>query len=172
MSFMHETALKRTRLLLIALVLLAMLLGGCGYQIQKKEALPFSELKIGVIENLTVEPKLQDRLHRAITREFLKQGVAVTPVAKLTLTGKVNKFEMISLSERAGISVEYRIICVADFRLTDGSGNVVTKGISSPFIVSFTASEDMGSIIAQKETAEEKAAEDIAVELVGAFIYK
>lgn len=165
--------LKRAPFPCAAFFLAVIVISGCGYQIQKKSSLPFSEIKVGLIENRTLEPKLQDRLHRAITREFLKQGVGVTPAAKLNLTGVVKNFQMISLSEKAGVSVEYRIVVEADFRLLDEAGKVITqKNISSPFIISFPASEDMGNIIAFREVAEERAAEDIAMELAGALIYK
>jgi hypothetical protein len=44
--------------------------------------------------------------------------------------------------------------------------------IKSPFIVSFTGSSDLGTLVATKESAEERAMADIAMELVGELIYK
>ena len=157
----------------VATALVAVFLTGCGYHIHKHSALPFTEVKIGLLKNRTLEPKLEDRLHRALTQEFLKQGITISPAAQYTVTGVIHSFEMVGLSEKAGITVEYRVVIAADFTLGDGQGNVVgTKKTGSPFIVSFTASEDLGNLIASREVAEERAMKDIATEIVGALIYR
>jgi len=150
-----------------------LLMSGCGYSIHRQTALPGGEISVGLIENKTVEPKLQDKLNRALTEEFVKQGIRVTPAAPYKLTGVINSFDMISLSEKEGISVEYRIIVTADFRLSDAGGKVVmTKNVNSPFIVALTASEDLGGLLAAKEVLEQKAMADLAMEIAGAVIFR
>jgi outer membrane lipopolysaccharide assembly protein LptE/RlpB len=157
----------------VAAALIAVLLSGCGYHIHTHAALPFTEVKVGLLKNKTLEPKLEDRLDRALTEEFLKQGITISPGAKYTLTGVIHGFDMVGLSEKAGITVEYKVVISADFTLVDSEGKVVgTKKIGSPFIVSFTASEDLGSLVASREVAEEQAMKDIATEIVGALIYR
>jgi len=161
------------RALCAAFLVVAVSLSGCGYQIHRQAALPFSEVRIGQLKNETLEPKLQDRLHRALAEEFLKQGISVGPSAQYTLTGVITKFEMASLSEKAGIVTEYRVIIVADFTLTDREGKMTqTKNVGSPFIVTQSAQGSMGNLIASKEAAEEEAMKNIAMEIVGALIYK
>lgn len=161
------------RLSIICTVVFCVLyLSGCGYRVQRRASLPFTEIKIGLIENRTFEPKLQDKLHRALTEEFLKQGLIVSPAAERTLTGVINTFQMNSISEKNGITIEYNVVVNADFTIVDGEGKVTEKkSISSPFIVSFTGSQDMGSLIASREAAEEKAARDIALEVAGALLF-
>lgn len=149
------------------------LLNNCGYSIHGHDALPFTEIKIGLIENKTLEPKLQDKLHKALTEEFLKQGIRINPAAKLKLTGIIHKFNMVSLSTKKGITIEYRVIINADFKLLDEKGDIKEiKNISSPFIVSFTGSEDFGRLLANKDIAEEKALSDVAMQIVGSLIYR
>lgn len=153
--------------------LIALLFYGCGYHLHKHAALPFTEVKLGLLKNKTLEPKLEDRLDRALTEEFLKQGIAVSPAARYTLTGVIYSFDMVGLSEKSGITVEYKVVISADFALVDSQGNVVaTKKTVSPFIVSFAASEGLGRLIASREVAEKKAMKDIATEIVGALMYK
>lgn len=164
---------KRLLLVLVAVLVASVFISGCGYQVYRQTALPFTEVNIGFLKNETLEPKLQDRLSRALAEEFLKQGIGISPAAKYTLTGVINRFEMTGLSEKAGITVEYRVIIAGDFKLTDSEGKVaVTKNVGTPFIVSFTGTGDLGSLIASREVAEEQAAKDIAIEIVGALIYK
>ena len=158
---------------IIFISIAALACGGCGYSIHPRSALPAKEVEIGLIENMTVEPKLQDKLHRALTEEFMKQGIRVGRGAESRITGVVNSFELVSLSEKGGITVEYRVEVKAEFRLLDRQGRVLaTKKISSPFIVSLTDQGDLGNLLAVKDTVEERAMADMAMEIVGAFMFR
>ena len=158
----------------LGLAYLAVLMtAGCGYSLHRKADLPFTEIRIGKIENLSLEPKLQDKLHKALVREFTKNGITVTPSIGNVLSGVVRRFEMSSLSEKKDITYEYKIVIEADFTYRDNDGNVrMTKKVMSPFIVSTAGSRDMGVLLGSRDMAEEKAMADIAMEIVGALIYK
>jgi outer membrane lipopolysaccharide assembly protein LptE/RlpB len=158
----------------LGLAYLAVLMtAGCGYSLHRKADLPFTEIRIGKIENLSLEPKLQDKLHKALVREFTKNGITVTPSVGNVLSGVVRRFEMTSLSEKKNVTFEYKIVIEADFTYRDNDGNVrVTKKVMSPFIVSTAGSRDMGVLLGSRDVAEEKAMADIAMEIVGALIYK
>lgn len=146
---------------------------GCGYSIHRKADLPFTEIRIGKIENLSLEPKLQDKLHKALVREFTKNGITVTPSVGNVLSGVVRRFEMSSLSERKDITVEYKITIDADFTYRDNDGKVLQmKKVMSPFIISSSGSRDMALLLGSRDMAEDKAMADIAMEIVGALIYK
>lgn len=148
-------------------------LNSCGYSIHRYSELPFKEIKLGLIENKTLEPKLQDKLHKALTEEFLKHGIMIEPDANLKLTGIIHKFSLDGLSEKRGVVIEYKAVINADFMLTDEKGETKhIKNISSPFIVSMSGSSDFGSLIANKDLAETRAMNDVAMEIVGALIYK
>jgi hypothetical protein len=145
---------------------------GCGYTIHGRMSLPFDSIQISKIENTTIEPKLQDRLYKALTEEFLKQGIAVYPDAGYKLTGTVYQFELRILSEKADIAAEYEVIIKGDFRLVEPSGNIKEfKNIGSPFIVSFQSSDMLEDVLATKELASEKAIKDMAMEIVAILIY-
>ncbi|MBI5633233.1 MAG: hypothetical protein HZA15_07130 [Nitrospirae bacterium] len=146
---------------------------GCGYSVHRKADLPFDEIRIGKIENLSLAPKLQDKLHKALVREFTRNGITVTSSAGNVLSGIVRKFEMSSLAEKKDITIEYRITVDADFTHRDDDGKVIEiKRVMSPFIISSSGSRDMALLIGSRDMAEDKAVADIAIEIVGALIYK
>lgn len=153
--------------------LVVCMISGCGYSLHSKADLPFTGIRIGKIENLSLEPKLQDKLHKALVREFTKNGITVTPSAGNVLSGVVRKFEMSSLSEKNDITVEYRIIIDADFTYRDNSGKVrEMNNVMSPFIISSSGSGDIALLLGSRDMAEDRAMSDIAMEIVGALIYQ
>lgn len=155
------------------LILLLLTFYGCGYSIHGRASLPFDSIQIGKIENVTLEPKLQDLLHKALTDEFLKQGIAVSPNAGYKLSATISQFELRILSEKADIATEYEVDTKADFKVIDPSGNIKEfKKIGSPFIISFSGSGQLNELIASKELASERAMRDIAMEIVGVLIYR
>jgi len=146
---------------------------GCGYSIQNKATLPFQAIQIVKIENVTIEPKLQDILYRALTDEFLKHGVSVNRDAGYKLSGRINHFELLILSEKSDIATEYEVVIKGNFTLTDPSGKIKElKNTGSPFIVSFTGPGPLNDLIASKEKASEKAMRDMAMEIVGIILYQ
>jgi Lipopolysaccharide-assembly len=145
----------------------------CGYSLHGKASLPFDAIQIGTIENKTVEPKLQDKLYTALTEEFLKQGITVSPGAGYKISGTIKEFSLLVLSEKSDVAAEYEIIMKGDFTLVDPAGKKKElKDIGSPFIVSFSGSGSLEELIASKELASEKAIRDMAMQVVGAIIYR
>jgi hypothetical protein len=146
---------------------------GCGYTIHGRSSLPFDSIQIANIENRTLEPKLQDMLYRALTEEFLKEGISVQSPSGHKLSGTINKFDLKVLSEKSDIASEYEVVIRGDFKLVDPTGKVKDfKGIGSPFIVSFSGSGALNELIANKELASEKAIRDMAMEIVAALLYR
>jgi len=150
-----------------------LLLSGCGYSVYTRSDLPFKEINIGTIENKTLEPKLQDKLHAALTEEFMKNGIMVNPYADTKISAVVHKFDMTVLSEKNEIAVEYRVLINADFivEYKDGKKKDFRK-IDSPFIISFVSTDDLAMLLAKKELVEKKAMSDVAMRIIGALIYK
>jgi len=147
---------------------------GCGYSIHGKASLPFDSIQLGKIENKTVEPKLQDMLYKALTEEFLKQGVVVSPGAGHKLNCILYQFDLRVLSEKADIATEYEVIISGNFTLVDPAGNIREfKKTGSPFIISFSAPPGpLNQLIALKELASERAMKDMAMEIVAVFMYR
>jgi outer membrane lipopolysaccharide assembly protein LptE/RlpB len=158
---------------MMAFLALIFLMSGCGYHIHPQGSLPSNEVRIVPVDNRTAEPKLQDKLHRALTEEFMKQGLRVDSGAEYTLAVTINSFDMISMSEKEGVTVDYRVAVNVGVRVLDRSGRVIeTRSVTSPFIVSVTAAADLGTLLALKEAAEEEAMRDIALEIAGALLYR
>ena len=149
----------------------AYLLSGCGYSVHRQSDLPFSEIQIGTIENKTLEPKLQDKLHTALTEEFMQNGIMVRPGADTKLSAVIHDFDMKILSEKEDITVQYRVIIRADFAIEYKNGKTELKNMDTPFIVTLTASNALNKLLATKELAEEQAMRDVAMRLVGTLIY-
>jgi hypothetical protein len=146
---------------------------GCGYALHGRASLPFDEIQIGKIENRTLEPKLQDKLYRALTEEFLKQGITVYSGAGYKISGTIHQFELRLLSEKEDIAKEYEVIIRGNFTLVDPSGNAREyKDIGSPFIVSFSGPDRLNELLASKELASERAIRDLAGEIVAALMYR
>lgn len=166
-----EQRAKYNRLYILSSMLLALCICGCGYTIHGKTYLPFNEIYIERVENKTLEPKLQDRFHRVMTEEFLKQGINVNSSADYRLSGTINFFEINVLAER-NVAVEYEVVMKGDFKLIGPSGYTKEiKDVGSPFIVSFPGSGMLEDVLAGKELASEKALRDMATEIVGILIY-
>jgi len=160
------------RLILLSVLASAFLLSGCGYSVHRQSDLPFSEIQIGIIENNTLEPKLQDKLHRALTEEFMQNGIMVRPGADTKLSAVIREFDMNILSEKNEITVQYRVIIHADFSIVYKNGKKDITNMNTPFIVTLTASNALNKVLATKELGEEQAMRDIAMRLVGTLIYK
>jgi outer membrane lipopolysaccharide assembly protein LptE/RlpB len=155
------------------LIFLSLVLQGCGYQLHSQAALPFKEIAIDTIENRTVEPGLQDMLHRAVVEEFVRQGISVSPSARQRLSAVIQSFDMPSLSEKGGYSKEYRIIITVDFTFIDEHGQKrYIKNLGPPFMVPFVGSADLGRLLAAKSMAQEEVLRDVAQQLSGLLIYK
>ncbi|MDA8239971.1 MAG: LPS assembly lipoprotein LptE [Nitrospiraceae bacterium] len=171
---MGDEKKKITRYALrISLFAFLFFMSGCGYGIHPQSALLATKVSIGLIDNKTAEPKLQDKLNRALTEEFMKQGVRVGPSAEYTLAAVISRFDMVSMSEKEGVTVDYRVTVNVDFRLLDRSGKVIeTRSVTSPFIVSVTEEANLGSLLASKEVAERKTMRDIAMQIVGELLFR
>lgn len=152
---------------------MVVLLQGCGYSLYSQASLPFREIAVETIENRTVEPGLQDILHRALVEEFTRQGITLNPAARQRLSAVVRHFDMPSLSEKGGFSREYRIVVSVDFVFTDENGQQrQIKNLGSPFLVPFAGANDLGRLLASKRIAVEEALRDVAQQLTGQLLYR
>jgi outer membrane lipopolysaccharide assembly protein LptE/RlpB len=170
---MKRTWYTEGRLLLSLLLISVLMLPACGYSLHRQSDLPFTEIEIGRIENRTFEPKLQDKLHAALSEEFMKNGVMVNPGAGIRISAVIHAFEMTILSEKQDLVTEYRVNINTDFTVEDvNKKRTEYKNISSPFIVSLTTPDDLGRLLGMKELAEKKALKDAAMRIVGGLIYR
>ena len=156
--------------LLSAVIIYA--LAGCGYTLQTKANLPFEAITIGRIENKTLEPKVQDRLNRALAQAFMEYGFRISPDARYKLEGAVNNFARKALSEKDLTATEYEVAIHAVFRLIDTEKNSATLiTLDNPFVTSLSAVGRLETLMSNKELAADRALKDIARELARRIIY-
>lgn len=148
-------------------------LAGCGYALQGKSNLPVYTIAIGVIENSTFEPKLQDRLNKALTETLLEYSIEVDSRATQRIDGKISRFELRVLSEKNLVASQYDVLVTASFTLTDtGSGKTASLGeVSSPFAHYFSSVGAIETVLSQKEIATDQALKNLSQELARRIIY-
>ncbi len=150
----------------------AFLANGCGYKFQGKETLPFETVKIGKIENRTFEPKLEDKLNKALVDELSKSGFIISSNSKHAINGVINAFRLKPLAEKDKVAVEYEVIIEGKFTLTMPDGTIKELRNSGAFIVSFYADGNLNELVASKENAAESALKSLAAEIRAGIIYQ
>lgn len=160
------------KLVLIA-VLMSLILSGCGYTMQSRSNLPFQEVDLGRIGNMTHEPKLEDRLARAFGQVLPEYGIDLSKSARYRIEAEIAKFDMVALSEISLYVSEYQVTALTNVRLIDRQTNAVTSISSSgPFVTYFRSTGGIESVLANKELATDRAMRDIAQDIVQRIIYK
>ncbi len=161
------------KLILLSLIACLFLMNGCGYTMQSRSNLPFHEIDLGRVENKTHEPKLEDRLARAIGSVFPEYGFDISPNSRYRLECDINAFTMSVLSEVGLTAAEYQIATVVTIRLVDtGSGEITVIKPVSPFVTFFRSTGRLESVMAQKELATDRAMRDVAQRAAQELIYK
>ncbi len=154
-------------------LIICLFLNGCGYTMQSRSNLPFQEIDLGRVENKTHEPKLEDRLARAIGSVFPEYGFDISPNSRYRLECDINAFTMSVLSEVGLTAAEYQISTAVTIRLVDtGSGKITVINPVSPFITFFRSTGRLESVMAQKELATDRAMRDVAQRAAQELIYK
>lgn len=157
---------------LILILVLGLSFWGCGYTIQGKANLPFQTIAINKIVNKTFEPKLEDRMQIALVNELMVEGFAIDSSSGYKINGAITQFELRTLSEKSGVATEYEVIIKGDFKLTDPSGKTKELRNHGVFIVSLSSSEQLQTVIAQKELATVRALQDLSSEIVASIMYQ
>ena len=148
------------------------MLSGCGYSVYTKSSLPFDAIHIDRFENRTSQPKLEDKLLRSLTEEFVQQGIAVYSHAQYRLSGVIKHYDVRMLSQKSGSAAEYEVIIESDCKLFEPSGEKrIFKDIGSPFIVSFPSSGTLEEMVASKDLALDRALQEISKEIVALLMY-
>jgi len=157
----------------VLFLILALLTFSCGYTLQNRSDLPFDSVSLGAIQNMTVEPKLQDRMSRLLAQSLMEFGVDVRQVAAHRIEGAIVKFDLIPVSEKSLTAIEYQITVVGDFKVVDVKTQQAQPllAVASPFITYFRSSGSLVSVLAQKEAASESALRDLSRELVRRMVY-
>ena len=73
---MENAKLKFRELLICTLsfFIFAVVVSSCGYRFIGSQSLPFDAITIKPVRNNTYEPKLEEKMHDALSIEFIHQG--------------------------------------------------------------------------------------------------
>ena len=162
------------QLFLKGMVLLFVLfISSCGYRIIGSSLLPFDSINIKHVENKTYEPRLEESLHLALSKEFMNQGIKVnTADAEVALEVAVTGFNLGVIGAIDETIKEQELIMTVDIRIV-GNGEVTEfKSMRSPIKITFQATGSVSDAVALKEKAIDKASSEIAKEIVGRIILK
>ncbi|MCD5411854.1 LPS assembly lipoprotein LptE [Thermodesulfovibrionales bacterium] len=142
------------------------LMGCAGFVMQTRADLPFDTISIGIIENKTVEPGLQDRFNRVLADTLAEYGFRLCPLSRYILEGEITAFNLKPVAERLLVATRYEIIIKATFRLIDReTGKSVPLVAESPFVASFSSVGKLERVIIQKELSTETALRNLSREL-------
>lgn len=156
----------------------AILVSSCGYRFIGSGSLPFDSITIKPVRNNTYEPKLEDRMHMALSNEFINQGMEVRAAGRLDSipsTDAVLETTIITFALGAVAAVdetvkEQEIIMNVDLRLLSSGKITEFNSLSSPIKITFQSTGTVKESVARKEAAADKACREIAKEIVSKII--
>lgn len=151
--------------------MLALFISSCGYRVVGSSLLPFESINIDHVKNETYEPRLEDRLHLALSKEFINQGIAVNRTgSEVMLEATVTKFELGAIGAVDEIIKEQELVMTVDIRIVGKDKVMEFKSMQSPIKITFQTIGTVSDSVAHKETATDKACSEIAKEIVGRII--
>lgn len=154
------------RYILIACLIPA--LSACGYSIKRSTV---DSVRIGNIENMTSEAKLEDRFTEALTDSFMKNGIRVSGSSGHSVEGTLETLDLRQLSEEADLTTTYQVVITGKFFLVPPEGEKKELPGGGKYVVTFSSEGTLTPIIANKELAIERALRDIAEEISAAVLY-
>jgi outer membrane lipopolysaccharide assembly protein LptE/RlpB len=175
---------NRLQLLFCLLLLTSCLLfSSCGYHIIGSKYLPFDSIAVRPVQNMTYEPQLKEKLHNALSSEFITQGIKIVPADRPDTSGKVpdsgivleariTTFELRTIAAVDEQVKEQEIIMLVDVTIMDKNTVSELKAVKSPLQITYQATGTVSEANAQKERAIDKACAEIAKEISDKIIIK
>lgn len=145
----------------------------CGYHIIGSTSLPFNSITIRQIQNKTYEPRLEERLHDALSKEFIAQGIKVVAGGgDIALEATVTTFELATIAAVNEKVKEQEIIMRTDIKVIDEEKVTEFTAMESPIRITFQSTGTVSESVAEKERAIDKACSEIAKEIVSKIIIR
>ena len=77
------------------ILVLALFIYSCGYRVVGSSFLPFESINIKHVKNETYEPRLEERLHLALSKEFINQGkISRSEIPSSIFTKRLYKYDV------------------------------------------------------------------------------
>jgi len=135
--------------------------------------LTFRSVTIKQVLNKTYEPRLEEKMHNALSKEFINQGIEVRGTGgEVELEVTVTNFRTGAIAAIDEMVKEQSIILLVDIRLTDHGKVTEFKSMASPIKITFQSTGSVTESAAFKEKATDKACSEIAKEMVSRIILK
>jgi len=143
----------------------------CGYHIIGSRSLPFQSITIKPVQNKTYEPGLEERLHNALSNEFINQGIGVnTSGGDVVLETIVTVFQLGAIGAVDETVKEQELLMRVDIKIADKGKVIEFKNATSPIKITFQSTGTVSESVSQKERAADKACKEIAKEIVSRII--
>jgi hypothetical protein len=123
--------------------------------------------------NKTYEPGLEERLHNALSREFIAQGIRVKAInGDIDMTTTITNFELGALAYIDEIVQEQDITLKVDIIIMDKNEVMEFRSMQSPIRVTFRSTGTVNESVVEKEKAIDKSCREIAREIISKIIIK
>ena len=145
----------------------------CGYHMVGSKHLDFKSVTIKPVENKTYEPKLEESLHRALSEEFISQGIKVVAYdGDISIETKINTFELGSIAAIDENVQEQSVTMRVDVKILDKERVIEFVAMESPIRITFQSTGTVSDSVIHKERAIDKACREIAGEIVGKMVLR
>lgn len=150
----------------------------CGYHVVGSRPLPFHTVTIEPVHNKTYEPRLEERMHQALSDEFISQGINVKSGSgggdvvegSAVIETTVTKFALGALGAVDEFVKEQEILMLVNVKATINGHVSEFKSMESPIKITFQSTGTVSESVARKERATDKACREIAREIVSRLI--
>ncbi len=166
---------SRQNYLIISLLFIVVVffIFSCGYKIVGSNFLPFDSITIKLVKNKTYEPRLEERLHNALSSEFISQGIKIAHSGgDAELEATITRFAVGAVGSIDEDVKEQNLIMLVDVKIVTNGEIVEFKSIQSAIYISFDSSGSISDSVANKERATDKASREIAKEIVSKLIIR
>ncbi|MDO8281373.1 MAG: LPS assembly lipoprotein LptE [Thermodesulfovibrionia bacterium] len=164
---------SRNNICFLLLVFPFLLISSCGYSIIGSKNLPFNSITIRQVQNNTYEPRLEDRLHYALSKEFLAHGVKVMSAGgDVSLDTTIATFMLSTIAAVDERVKEQELLLRVDMRLTDNGSITEFTSVESPIRITFETTGSVSEYVVQKQRAIDKAFTEISREIVSRIIIR
>jgi hypothetical protein len=135
--------------------------------------LPFDSITIKAVKNKTYEPRLEEKMHYALSNEFINQGISVKKQGgDVELEASVTSFLLGAVGAVDETVKEQELIMEVHIKISDRGKVTEFKHMKSPIKITFEATGSVAQSAANKERATAKACSEIAKEIVSRIILR
>ena len=158
---------------LLLFISCSLLFSACGYQMVGSKLLPFNSVIIKPVVNRTYEPKLEDYMHDALSREFLSQGIMVVADGNgAVLDVSINRFELSAIASVDDKVQEQAISMTYDVSIEEGGRVKEFDSLQLPVRITFHSSGTVSESVIEKQRAIERSCSEIARDIISKIILR